>query len=335
MRLMRLGFSRLRFVSLLAGPALALMLCLLTFAGCGGATAASGYICTIGRSAIDNGCFRAATWGASDTTPFQAVSTDVLVTPLSCAGECLTSANHDPAVSGSGSNTPGGIYNYLQLSAPGLSYFIRIGYGAITGAGTPQYFVDARLPISDSSGSMISPQYRRILLSPTGVPPAPAGGYRYTQLSILGARSGLDGAGPFLDWYACLALPATSGRSPFQAPMCTLLGNTETRADILGDPLANSFDPAQYSVGEHVYGFGGATADYAAFTNTQFSTTPAIGYEDMTGAQETDWSISGSHVSIQSSTPVSVPYAGWVTTPAQSPSNGGIFYVECCRPLSS
>jgi hypothetical protein len=312
------------------------VLTLILVAGCGGEAAPSGYLCGLGRSPTDNGCYREAVWATSDTppAPFQAVETDVLVVPISCVGDCLRSANNDPAVSG-GASATGGVFNYVELSQPGPAYFIRLGYGAIAGDGTPTYFAEYRLPVSNADGSSISPQYRRLILTPTGVPPAPAGGYRFTRLQILGGTSGGDAAGPFLYWYACLSLPDPSRRSGFADPRCTLLNSTETRPDLTGLPIADSFDPNRYSVGEHVYGFSGATADEAAFTNTRFSLQPADGYSDHSGAQEMDWHISTNDVSIQASTPAPVPFAGWLTTPAQSPSNGGMFSVECCRPLHS
>jgi hypothetical protein len=220
----------------------------------------------------------------------------------------------------------------LQLTEPSQNYYIQLGYGAIGGDGTPTYFFDYRLPLSNASGSSIIPTYRRALLTATGVPPAPTGGYRYTELQIMGARGG-DGAGPFLEWYVCIALPSTSRLEPFQQPACTLLGTTEVDTQLLGDPASNGFDPTQYSIGQHLYGTNGAAADYAVFTNTQFATDPAMGYWDMTGAQELHWQIAANNVSLEQSPGATVPYDGWVFTPAQRSASGGMFWLECCQPI--
>jgi hypothetical protein len=255
----------------------------------------------------------------------------MLVVPMTCAGDCLTSATRDPAVAGSGASATGSIFNFIQIQDIGRQYFVRMGYGAIGGDGTATYFVDYRLPVIQSDGT-IAPTYRRVILSPTGVPPAPSGGYRYAHMELLGGQPG-DGS-PQIAWYACLRLPALSGGDPFQPATCTPAGAVYPDASGLDFPDADNFKPTAFSIGQHVYGSSGATADLATFTNTRFSTAPAIGYEDGTGAQQLpdNWTLVTTSGALQSSTPAPVPFVGWLNTPERMPSHGGIFYAQCCQP---
>lgn len=314
---------------------LAGLLCLtlfsLSLSACGDSTAPHGYSCLLGRSATDNGCYRSATWTTNGSTEwYYTAATDMLVVPITCASGCLLSATRDPAVSGSGASATGGIFNFIQIRDGGRNYFVRMGYGAIGGDGAPVYFVDYRLPIVAVDGT-ITPTYRRVVLAPTGVPPAPAGGYRYARMELIGGQPG-DGS-PQIAWYACLSLPAVSGHDSFQPATCTPLGAVYPDAAGLDFPDADGFKPAEFSIGQHVYGSSGATADFATFTNTRASTIPAIGYADGTGAQQPDenWRLVTTSGSLQSSTPASVPFVGWLTTPERAPTSGGIFYAQCCQ----
>lgn len=315
-----------------AAGLIALTVLALGLSACGGSTARHGYLCLLGRSATDNGCYRSATWATADASEwYYSAATDMLVTPMTCTDDCLLSATRDPAVSGSGASATGGIFNFIQISDGGRNYFIRMGYGAIGGDGSPAYFMDYRLPVIADNGT-ITPSYRRVLLAPTGVPPAPAGGYRYARMELIGGQPG-DGS-PQIAWYACLSLPALSGRNPFQPSACTPAGNVYPDAASLDFPDSDGFKPTAFSIGQHVYGSSGATADLATFTNTRYGTVPAVGYEDGTGAQQPadNWHLVAGVGALQSSTPAPVPFAGWLTTPQSSPSNGGVFYAQCCQP---
>jgi hypothetical protein len=213
--------------------ALGLTLALL-LAGCtaGGSTRPGGYQCV---TAV-GGC-----WTLLSITPTHHnpdghadipgnplfASSDLLVTPLTCDAACQSS-------SGGGSNPPGYIANFMQMSQSSNNWFIRAGYE--TTPGGTQYFMQYYL-------GDVNPPYGNAYLGPTHIDSGFTGNYPYATITIGD------------DFLPNPVHPSPQGWfvAMFSASNYTIGGSR--------------FQPDYVFYGQVVYGTSGATARLAAFTN--------------------------------------------------------------------